>query len=808
MSAVIIGRKELFSFADRYSSRRLRDYSSLADGEVLCQLFNLVFPLHRIPAAPQQTHSPTQRAHLHWEALYRRAARVAIPLTFFNPAALEQNSVEVGFSVLVVFFFLHHLSKQTDFSAEFAMDVREAVSSYLQSTSCIATLLLGQALEWSDIPTHLAEMIRAEPVFQRSESDVKEDEESAATEYRRRYIKVSPALRRFGSVPRSRSANRRPLTAPVKTTNEDDFMSAIRPQKDGPSMPLKGSNTGRQSTSTSRASSSDGDATKSSLRGSSKGGMEGSRSSSEAESQGSTAGPARNSTPVSSLSTSSASAAVNLDYHEVSLTSSRQGVFSIASEGQQPLQRGTEASNVIATPSARREALLEARLTAREAECEQLKMRIAQLLSLLTSSKAKEGSASRNTSFSTTAPSQSDDGLLRQYGQRVKELEEPLKHQQQQQKQALYGNCTGKSLENFSGAHSSTGEGKLDEEIRELTADVVDSETGEVIDAHEKANLLHCLLLEQLPDSLHNRELMEQWLWSIVAVHHTLEARLITAVGIINSLRQECLSMTMSAPRVTSVSTMGSSTAELAALRESFYEELDQLHSLEHKTREAVADGQAEVQAVTQRAIHREHLWQKLCAAVYDAEQASFSITNCTTADEVEAKLMERDAHYTAVESLTARLIEEAKQYSRQKEMREKTPTSAAEGQKCSGATGSCASLRALAAHLQRERVELLHELTELREALVAQQRKPKHQSCTNAAANVPLTQSRLSSAQSLTTEMEPLEVKMMASPAVPEQVNPSRATFSTPLSLKQSGTYHLGPELSHLLRGDAAAVY
>jgi hypothetical protein len=220
-AVIVIGRKELFSFAERHSSRRLTDYSGLADGEVLCCLFNLVFPELRIRPAAPQTHSATQRRHRNWEALFSRFARLCIPLEFLQPSALLAGSVECGFSTLVLFYFLHHLSKQTDFSAEFALDVADGVTAFLQSTDCIAALLLGNALPWSAIPEALVRTLEGHPGFHMSAEAAAEAEAAAVALYRRTHTRQR--RQRTGSCAQGsnsshQSIQRRLRTAATSTT--------------------------------------------------------------------------------------------------------------------------------------------------------------------------------------------------------------------------------------------------------------------------------------------------------------------------------------------------------------------------------------------------------------------------------------------------------------------------------------------------------------------------------------------------------------------------------------------------------------
>ncbi|KAH9599162.1 hypothetical protein LSM04_008290 [Trypanosoma melophagium] len=168
--SVLIGKRELFAFAERYSSYRLKDYTDLADGVVLCSLFNLVFPDLRIRTANTQTHTLSQRTQMNWSALRAGLDAVGIPQILLNRDALLQGDPEKGFSALVLFYFLHHLTKRTDFSAEFAIDVTAELTEFLQSIDSIAALVAGGSMPLSAVPPPLQEQLRVATLTRRGRS--------------------------------------------------------------------------------------------------------------------------------------------------------------------------------------------------------------------------------------------------------------------------------------------------------------------------------------------------------------------------------------------------------------------------------------------------------------------------------------------------------------------------------------------------------------------------------------------------------------------------------------------------------------
>lgn len=172
MNHIVIGKKELFAFAERYAGKKVKEYSALEDGEVVALILNKIFPSFQLIPASHRTYSFSQRCQYNWELIFRHFARVHIPLVLLHTTSFgELNSPnshrfpDVGFSTLALLYFLFHLSKRPDFSAEFAEDVPEVLMEYLQSLDSIASLLIGEALDWNSLPADAREEIRALPAF-------------------------------------------------------------------------------------------------------------------------------------------------------------------------------------------------------------------------------------------------------------------------------------------------------------------------------------------------------------------------------------------------------------------------------------------------------------------------------------------------------------------------------------------------------------------------------------------------------------------------------------------------------------------
>ncbi|XQJ24289.1 hypothetical protein NXY56_000177 [Leishmania guyanensis] len=796
MTAIVIGRKELFSFADRYSSRHLSDYSGLADGEVLCCLFNLVFPDFRIRPAPAQTHSSTQRAHANWEQLFRRFAKLRIPLSFLNPTALRAGSVECGFSTLVLFYFFHHLSKRPDFSAEFALDVAEEVTTYLQSTDCIATLLLGNALQWAAVPEPLAQTLRVHPAFHAAVEAVTAQEEEAVRTYRSMFVRrragSASSIRGLPVSQRARSQTKeqqpgigdpssmRPGPSPSSAASSSMPGVKYTAESLQPRPPPRNRSPQSSRSSTARLSSSSDVNSSVDFSGlqhqcSSEMRTRGAevRGASQPEAQSPRSSSRRSASSSRSSGNSHSSTTAPLSYQLSSTAAAAVAQPSRALHRSTSSVSNTSAFHASAVSSSHtRDAALEAALQSKEAECESLQMQVAQLLTLLANTRTTDtasGSADGRRHVHSPTPRTSGvrasaqrgdavDGasaarLQEHYAHRIEELETQLRayRESSHSRRALSSPSPAPAAPAVplpSGA--TVDKVMLEAEIAALTEVIVDDEAGTTaVDVHEKANLLHCLMLEHLQESPRNRQQMQQWLWSIVAAHHTMEGRLMAAVDLLRlwsstlpaagtgaasaanpsatnreastaALRsQSAVASPFSAASASSDSDTADSKGvdheEMTALRNAHYAELETLHTREHQLAAALQAAEAHNVATVQRAVRRERLWKSLCASVYAAEQASYAITECRTAEEVEERLRQREEHYGAVEALTQQLVEEGQQ---------ETATSTQQHEREAAAVlpGPCTSLQALVTQLQEERAELLSDLTRLHDALAALQ--------------------------------------------------------------------------------------
>lgn len=160
---VPIGRRELFAWVERHvPGVRLRDMKDLVDGRVICLLLGLVFPSCTARPASPQTNSPSQCATHNWGAVHRAFNALQIPQRLAQRQRVEAADEVHGFCVLVLFYFLHSVSREANFTAEFATDLSAELQAFLESFDSIRCLVLGGAIKGSSLPPHLrAELDRS-----------------------------------------------------------------------------------------------------------------------------------------------------------------------------------------------------------------------------------------------------------------------------------------------------------------------------------------------------------------------------------------------------------------------------------------------------------------------------------------------------------------------------------------------------------------------------------------------------------------------------------------------------------------------
>ncbi|KEG13730.1 62 kDa protein Tc-1 [Trypanosoma grayi] len=662
---VLIGRRELFAFAERYSSYRLKDYTDLVDGVVLCSLFNVVFPELRIRTASPQTHTLSQRTQTNWAALRAALDSVGIPQSLLDQDALLRGDAEKGFSALVLFYFLYHLTKRTDFSAEFATDVTEALTEFLQSIESIAALVAGGALHLSAVPLQLQEQLRILPTGRKSCGALTRDQQ-------RKGRSVSCSV---SSSDDSDAIDGRNLEKQLSFGSEMMSVDRRLPAEDA-----------RCSAYSPDDASADADRTHRVRRGKK----------------------------------------CNKFDHRSRRMSSNSSDSDDDTISSSQVKKGEQ--NALDGAALQREVELQRALNSKTEECEELKMQGVQLLAQMAKLRTE---ATVNTSSSLPIEKDATERRHEEESRRRLELAEEeiahlrriLQNTRQERRRQLSANDVLEA---------------------ELLEDIVDTETGEVVNVHEIATLLNGAILDALRDSPRRRQEAQKLLWLIVSAYHVIETRLVTACdvaamewrhlksgGVVGSSSsdghspQDCFSDPCSTPSTTAklvhahqeevsphASTPSATAsalhahlskmeAEMERRQRQFEGKLADLHNNESGLRQRVLELEGQLRSFAQKAVERDGRWKSLCAALHEAERTSFRIAEAETATEVERLLAQRQSWYARVEEGSAALMQD--------NLEDVT----------TGATGGhdvCEAMQTLVQSVTQERDKLQREVASLRQ--------------------------------------------------------------------------------------------
>ncbi|ESL08638.1 hypothetical protein TRSC58_03656 [Trypanosoma rangeli SC58] len=687
--SVLIGRRELFAFAERYSSCRLKDYADLADGVILCSLFNLVFPELRIRTASPQTHTLSQRTQINWAALRSALDDVGIPLNLLDQSAIQHGDAEKGFSALVLFYFLYHLTKRTDFSAEFATDVSELLTDFLQSIDSIVALVVGGALPLTAVPPQLQESLRI------------------ATMARRRRPGPGQAQRREGSLAASSLGAsgedneewlKRQLSFDTEAMTvssqllEDEARRPVHTHASNEALASR-RRTGQLSHQDTRKQRTDKESTVS----------------------GEVAEKAR------SCSTSSRS--------------------SHTARGE----RGVLGSSVV-----EREVALQQALIAKSEECENLKMQRTELLAQLTTLRV-EGSA--NSSLPMSEEKDASKRKLEEEQRRVAMLEEELIHlrrilQRTREERCGHASASGSFVEELlkDVVDTETGEGvNVHEAATSLHSVILDALRDSPRRRHDAQRWLWLIVsayhvIETRLVTACDLAAMEwrrlegggsdgnsyrgssscNWVSEATAELQSTPNTTAKKMQFFQRASPESSSPDVTA-FVTNVA-VSKLAAEMERRQKQFEHQLSELHTTEKNLRQRVHQLETHLRRFATKAIEREVKWKSLCAAIHEAERISFGIAESETTEEVEELLTRRQSWYARAEEESAYLMRE-----------DAADTFDTTSESTAGGHDVCEAMRTLVLSVTQDRDRLQREITELRKVLQAPVQLPQTSARTNA---------------------------------------------------------------------------
>ncbi|CUG89462.1 Hypothetical protein, putative [Bodo saltans] len=182
LTTVKVTKQQLFSFLAVHARippnevlLKKQQYALFDDGVAFCRMFNSIFVQRTITpiVTSHQTSSASSRSTRNWKALQRAMTALGIPVDVVPREMYRPNAVDSvgGYSGLVFFYFMHHLAKRRDFSAEFSADVTGSLMTFLQSVDSIRALVLGGAIMLDSLPTELHQYCSTSPHHEDMDAD-------------------------------------------------------------------------------------------------------------------------------------------------------------------------------------------------------------------------------------------------------------------------------------------------------------------------------------------------------------------------------------------------------------------------------------------------------------------------------------------------------------------------------------------------------------------------------------------------------------------------------------------------------------
>ncbi|KEG07639.1 hypothetical protein DQ04_09211020 [Trypanosoma grayi] len=141
-----LGKKELLAWASETSGiRPCSKYADLRDGVVLLALASRLFPAGVEPRTLRRGPDDVER---NWDALRCLMAQHRLPLHLCDRHAVAAGHARHCFNMLVLFYFLTKLARDSDFCVDFANPIDPGIAEFLQSPKsliCVGKVPAGEA---------------------------------------------------------------------------------------------------------------------------------------------------------------------------------------------------------------------------------------------------------------------------------------------------------------------------------------------------------------------------------------------------------------------------------------------------------------------------------------------------------------------------------------------------------------------------------------------------------------------------------------------------------------------------------------
>mmetsp|Transcript_10698 Transcript_10698/g.40016 ORF Transcript_10698/g.40016 Transcript_10698/m.40016 type:complete len:1147 (-) Transcript_10698:3624-7064(-) len=150
---LIIGKKELLSWASQVSQIRCVKFDDLSNGVVFLRIFERIWP--KVVDLKRQKWKPNAKSEweskVNWDLIKVTMVQLKLPMSVYQKKAIQAGRFKQCYAFLVMLYFLHNLSENHEFSVDFAHPIDGNLAAFLQSPASVESLARGGALMMDDI---------------------------------------------------------------------------------------------------------------------------------------------------------------------------------------------------------------------------------------------------------------------------------------------------------------------------------------------------------------------------------------------------------------------------------------------------------------------------------------------------------------------------------------------------------------------------------------------------------------------------------------------------------------------------------
>ena len=160
-----VGKNELLEWCSRHSGRQCTRFDDIKDGAVLLKLFHSIWPgFVDIKKLRKMQPKHEWEIKANWDSMKSVMVELNLPLHILDRPGVTAGRFKSCYSLLVMLYFLQHLSSNHDFSVDFTHPIDLKLASFLQSTASVECLVRGGAIQLSDLPSSVASLMQVSRV--------------------------------------------------------------------------------------------------------------------------------------------------------------------------------------------------------------------------------------------------------------------------------------------------------------------------------------------------------------------------------------------------------------------------------------------------------------------------------------------------------------------------------------------------------------------------------------------------------------------------------------------------------------------